>query len=267
MRITDADGGILFDTYWQKRANEYRSFEAVFFANTVTGASAVFRRNVLATALPFPSGVTQGLHDWWIALNAMLSGTFQYIDAPSITTSSTGGTPWDTLSCVRRSKNCGRRNAYPHLLTDIAPAASGDGTSSEKSRVTASPANLWHCSSTINGRQICSLSALPQRTFSRRIDAFSKTSDGCRSPGSPERRSDPSGDPGAPSVPNGMHSGISSAQKHATLWGPSSTHSCKKYALEGALGRTRSCGEKADFHRDRIARTTLTARQIRLSDL
>ena len=53
--------------------------------NSVTGMTAVFRRDVARAAQPFPlSGCRYILHDHWIALVASLLGNVRFIDEPLV---------------------------------------------------------------------------------------------------------------------------------------------------------------------------------------
>ena len=53
--------------------------------NSVTGMTAVFRRDVAMAAQPFPlSGCRYILHDHWIALVASLLGSVRFIDEPLV---------------------------------------------------------------------------------------------------------------------------------------------------------------------------------------
>jgi hypothetical protein len=54
----------------------------MLIANTVTGAAALFRREVAELALPFPDTPGIEFHDHWIALVALASGELAYIDRP-----------------------------------------------------------------------------------------------------------------------------------------------------------------------------------------
>ena len=82
MRIVDDAGRVVSDTYWTTRANNYDNFEALFFANTITGAASLFRAALLPRILPFPERHGMMYHDWWIAVVALAVGRIAYIDAP-----------------------------------------------------------------------------------------------------------------------------------------------------------------------------------------
>jgi len=82
MRIVDAQGALLSDSYWKNRKNEYQDFHSIFLNNTVTGAASLFRRELLQTLLPFPDPIGQMFHDHWLACVARARGNLAYIDAP-----------------------------------------------------------------------------------------------------------------------------------------------------------------------------------------
>ena len=61
------------------------SFADLLIMNSVTGMTAVFRRDVALAAQPFPlSGCRYILHDHWIALVASLLGDIRFIDEPLV---------------------------------------------------------------------------------------------------------------------------------------------------------------------------------------
>ena len=85
VRIADADGTVLSDTYFFERRNNAASMASMLVTNNVTGAAAMFRRELLQTALPFPPGGTgqELYHDHWLALCAMATGPLAYVDRPT----------------------------------------------------------------------------------------------------------------------------------------------------------------------------------------
>ncbi|MEE9448114.1 MAG: glycosyltransferase [Arenicellales bacterium] len=82
MRIVHESGEVLSESYWQGRKNEYRDFDTVFLANTVTGAASLFKRDLLEVLLPFPERVGDAFHDHWLACAALSKGKLAYVDAP-----------------------------------------------------------------------------------------------------------------------------------------------------------------------------------------
>ncbi|MBV9311813.1 MAG: glycosyltransferase [Solirubrobacterales bacterium] len=81
-RVVDHDGAVLRETLWRGRANNWTNLASLLFANTVTGAAALFRREIAELALPFPDCPGNEFHDHWIALVALASGEISYVDAP-----------------------------------------------------------------------------------------------------------------------------------------------------------------------------------------
>jgi glycosyltransferase involved in cell wall biosynthesis len=81
-RLVTGDGHLIRDTYWQGRSNEYRNLASVLVANTIAGASMLFRREVADLALPFPNAPGAWYHDHWLALVALASGEVAYVDRP-----------------------------------------------------------------------------------------------------------------------------------------------------------------------------------------
>lgn len=82
MRVTDAEGRIISDTYWRYRRNNHTDFTSLLIANSITGAAALFHRELLTRALPFPPPHGEIYHDAWLALVAMATGEIRYIDRP-----------------------------------------------------------------------------------------------------------------------------------------------------------------------------------------
>ena len=83
MRILDEHGELVSDTYWILRRNRCDLITSLLVANTVTGAAALFRRQVLDDALPFPPPVAEPYHDHWLALCALARGELAYLDRPT----------------------------------------------------------------------------------------------------------------------------------------------------------------------------------------
>jgi glycosyltransferase involved in cell wall biosynthesis len=81
-RLVDAGGRVLRDTLWHGRRNNHTSLVSMLVANSVTGAAALFRRDVVDLALPFPETPGLQFHDHWIALVALAMGEVAYVDRP-----------------------------------------------------------------------------------------------------------------------------------------------------------------------------------------
>jgi O-antigen biosynthesis protein len=80
MRIVDEHGTPIRDSYWADRRNAYDSVASLLMMNTVTGAACLFRRELLADALPFPELVGTAYHDHWLASVALATGRISYVD-------------------------------------------------------------------------------------------------------------------------------------------------------------------------------------------
>ena len=85
VRIADAAGRVLSDTYFFERRNNAESMASMMITNNVTGAASMFRRRLLETALPFPPGGTgqELYHDHWLALCALAQAPLVYVDRPT----------------------------------------------------------------------------------------------------------------------------------------------------------------------------------------
>lgn len=81
-RITSRSGTVLSGTLWRGRRNEYRRFRSIVCANTITGASTLFKRELLDILLPFPETPGFQFHDHWLAVCAVSSGQVAYVDRP-----------------------------------------------------------------------------------------------------------------------------------------------------------------------------------------
>lgn len=82
MRIVNADGSPVSDTYWTRRRNNSTDLLSLLIANTVSGTACMFRRELLEYALPFPVQAAGAFHDRWIALVALALGDLSYVDRP-----------------------------------------------------------------------------------------------------------------------------------------------------------------------------------------
>lgn len=82
MRVVDAAGKVLSETYWSHRRNNHTDFASLLLANTITGAASLFDRALLADVLPFPPPVGNAYHDHWIAEVALALGEISYVDEP-----------------------------------------------------------------------------------------------------------------------------------------------------------------------------------------
>ncbi len=82
MRIVSETGKLLSDTYWTRRRPSHESFASLLLTNSVTGAAALFRRELLDQALPLPPRVGNLYHDHWLALVAAAVGEISYVPRP-----------------------------------------------------------------------------------------------------------------------------------------------------------------------------------------
>lgn len=82
MEVVTRGGEMISKTLWAERENNYTDLEALLFANTVTGASIVFRSRLLEEILPFPCLPGDSYHDHWIACVALTNGALGYIPKP-----------------------------------------------------------------------------------------------------------------------------------------------------------------------------------------
>jgi glycosyltransferase involved in cell wall biosynthesis len=81
-RIVTRRGELVSETYWSDRRNNHSSLLSLLFANAVTGAASLVRREVLEYALPFPPAQFAHFHDHWIALTALALGEITFVDRP-----------------------------------------------------------------------------------------------------------------------------------------------------------------------------------------
>ena len=82
MRLTRPDGTVISDTYWTRRVPNHDNYASLLLGNSVTGAAALFRRDLLDVALPLPPRVGNLYHDHWLALVAASTGRIAYVDRP-----------------------------------------------------------------------------------------------------------------------------------------------------------------------------------------
>jgi glycosyltransferase involved in cell wall biosynthesis len=81
-RRVDRDGNVIGETLWSSRRRNETSLASMLLSNTIVGASALMRRSVLATALPFPEGPGWQFHDHWLSIVALAGGSIEYVDRP-----------------------------------------------------------------------------------------------------------------------------------------------------------------------------------------
>jgi glycosyltransferase involved in cell wall biosynthesis len=81
-RLTDPEGRVLRNTMWEGRSNNHTDLASMLVANTITGAAALFRREVADLMLPFPQPPGIQFHDHWLALVALATGDLNYVERP-----------------------------------------------------------------------------------------------------------------------------------------------------------------------------------------
>jgi glycosyl transferase family 2 len=81
-RLVDGAGRVLRETMWEGRRNNHTDLASMLVANSITGAAALFRREVADLALPFPQLPGMAFHDQWIGLVALAAGDVAYVDRP-----------------------------------------------------------------------------------------------------------------------------------------------------------------------------------------
>ena len=81
-RLVDPTGRVLRETFWEGRRNNHTSLASLLVANSITGAAALFRREVAELALPFPDAPGFQFHDHWIGLVALAMGEVAFVDRP-----------------------------------------------------------------------------------------------------------------------------------------------------------------------------------------
>ena len=82
MRLVEADGRVRRETMWCGRRNNHDSLASMLIANSITGASAMFRSELIELALPFPYTPGFQFHDHWLAIVALSAGRVAYVDRP-----------------------------------------------------------------------------------------------------------------------------------------------------------------------------------------
>jgi glycosyltransferase involved in cell wall biosynthesis len=79
MQVAGRNGEVISKTFWAARRNNYTDLGALVHANTVTGASIVFRASLLDELLPLPELPGGSYHDHWIACVALARGEIGYV--------------------------------------------------------------------------------------------------------------------------------------------------------------------------------------------
>ena len=82
LRLVDAHGRVLRETFWKGRRNNHTNLASMLVANTVAGAAMMFRRDLAELALPFPDMPGLQFHDHWLGVLALAAGELAYVDRP-----------------------------------------------------------------------------------------------------------------------------------------------------------------------------------------
>ncbi|MCX6060737.1 MAG: glycosyltransferase family 2 protein [Campylobacterales bacterium] len=81
--LIDSQGTVINNSYTlYSKKNLEKNIYSYIIENNVTGCTALFSRELLTYALPFPKNIL--VHDWWLVLCAYKHGTITYLDHPLI---------------------------------------------------------------------------------------------------------------------------------------------------------------------------------------
>lgn len=111
MRTVAPSGEVASETYWGLRRNNHSNLTSLLMLNSVTGASALMRRELLDYALPFPPAQGECYHDHWLALVARSLGPITYVDRPLHDHVRHPGSETEKISAVRLSREPGESRA------------------------------------------------------------------------------------------------------------------------------------------------------------
>lgn len=79
--LIDEKGNLFANSYSRYSNKNYqKNMKSYIMENNVTGCTALFKKSLLLSALPFPSNTL--VHDWWLALCASKIGTITYLPIP-----------------------------------------------------------------------------------------------------------------------------------------------------------------------------------------
>ncbi len=81
-RLVTPMGEVLAETLWRGRARNHTDLGSMLVANSITGAAALFHREVAELMLPFPDTPGLQFHDHWLGLVALAAGEVTYVDRP-----------------------------------------------------------------------------------------------------------------------------------------------------------------------------------------
>jgi glycosyltransferase involved in cell wall biosynthesis len=120
LRVVNEAGQVLSESYWTTWRNNQTDLTELLFENTVTGAAALFRCELLRVALPFPGRVGNLYHDHWLACVALALGEVEFLAEPLYDYIQHGGNNVGYFSPPRSSWLALTRTAMQRLI-----AASG----------------------------------------------------------------------------------------------------------------------------------------------
>jgi len=113
MRVTAPDGSGLGTVGAGPGRDRPRDLISLLMADSISGGGALFRREVLAYAWPFPPRQGDSLHDHWIALCSTALGGIAHVDRPlydhTLRRSAAGG--WPATAIAPRRRDQGLRNS------------------------------------------------------------------------------------------------------------------------------------------------------------
>lgn len=82
MKLIGPQGEVISETYWTERELNFSRLETMLLANTITGASSMFRARLLKILLPFPEKIRSSYHDHWLSSAALAVGEIAFIPRP-----------------------------------------------------------------------------------------------------------------------------------------------------------------------------------------
>ena len=80
--LIDAEGAMVAPTFYGERMPTHDDPYSLFLVNSLIGASMMFRRELLDTALPFPRAFANVFHDHWLARVALARGAVGFEPEP-----------------------------------------------------------------------------------------------------------------------------------------------------------------------------------------
>ncbi len=81
-RLVDVGGAVVAESFYEHRVPTHDDPYSLFLVNSLIGASMMFRRAMLDTALPFPRAFDDVYHDHWLARVASGMGSIGFVAEP-----------------------------------------------------------------------------------------------------------------------------------------------------------------------------------------